>query len=309
MFYISYHYVYFSQITNSILLESYMPAHPQLSITSVQFLSPSTQAIQCPPDFRDAMYKALFHRPLTTHIKFRIFLAKPPRAFFSSSRPNMASAISAAIAKDHRELETYYNNILEAPDNDTATRWQNQFTWELARHSIAEELVVYPAFEKHLGDNGHIMAEKDREEHQVVSRSLSLLLRVYSLPDPNSSKVWSSNANTTQQVKDKLKIFQNLDAGTPQFIPTLVSLMDDLAQHMKEEENEDLPALDAAISKDDAKGLEKEFRRTKSFVPSRSHPLAPNRPPFETVAGLMAAPIDRLGDMLRKFPDPDEARV
>ena len=221
----------------------------------------------------------------------------------------MASAISTAIAKDHRELETYYNNILEAPDNDTATRWQNQFTWELARHSIAEELVVYPAFEKYLGDNGHIMAEKDREEHQVVSRSLSLLRRVYSFPDPNSSRVWSSNANTPQQIKDKLKIFQDLDAGIPQFIPTLVSLMDDLAQHMKEEENEDLPALNAAISKDDAKGMEKEFRRTKSFVPSRSHPLAPNRPPFETVAGLMAAPIDRLGDMLRKFPDPDEARV
>lgn len=56
------------------------------------------------------------------------------------------SAISDAIKKDHREIEEYYQNILNASDNDTATRWQNQFVWELARHSIAEELVVYPAF-------------------------------------------------------------------------------------------------------------------------------------------------------------------
>lgn len=78
------------------------------------------------------------------------------------------SAISAAIKKDHRELEEYYNNIINAKDNDEATRWQNQFTWELARHSIAEELVVYPAFEKVLGPKGKEMADKDRAEHQSV---------------------------------------------------------------------------------------------------------------------------------------------
>jgi hypothetical protein len=42
------------------------------------------------------------------------------------------------------------------------------------------------------------------------------------------------------------------------------------------------------------------------FVPSRSHPRAPNRPPFETLAGLLATPIDRLGDLFRKFPKEKE---
>jgi hemerythrin superfamily protein len=81
------------------------------------------------------------------------------------------SRISDAIKKDHRELQQYYNNIIGAQDNDEATRWQNQFTWELARHSIGEELVVYPAFEKKLGDKGQRMAEKDRDEHQAVDIS------------------------------------------------------------------------------------------------------------------------------------------
>lgn len=77
--------------------------------------------------------------------------------------------VSEEVKKDHREIEEYYHNILNAQDDDTRTRWQNQFTWELARHSIAEELIVYPAFEKHLGPSGKEMADKDRAEHQVVS--------------------------------------------------------------------------------------------------------------------------------------------
>jgi len=181
------------------------------------------------------------------------------------------SNITDAIKEDHRQLEEYYHNILDAPDHDTATRWQNQFTWELARHSIAEELVVYPAFEKYLGEKGRSIATKDRAEHQ--------------------------------NVKEKLKAFQNLKAGTPAFIPALKSLMDDLAQHINEEEMEDLPALDKAISSEDGQSMAKSFGRTKAFVPTRSHPMSPNKPPFETVAGLMAAPIDHLGDLLRKFPD------
>lgn len=74
------------------------------------------------------------------------------------------SRISDAIKTDHRELEEYYNNILTSTDPDEKTRFQNQFTQELARHSYGEELVVYPAFEKYLA-NGKPMADRDREEH------------------------------------------------------------------------------------------------------------------------------------------------
>lgn len=78
------------------------------------------------------------------------------------------STISDAIKKDHREINEYADNIRQAQDDDTRTRWQNQLTWELARHSIGEELVVYPAFAKHLGERGQQMADKDRAEHQTV---------------------------------------------------------------------------------------------------------------------------------------------
>jgi hemerythrin superfamily protein len=78
------------------------------------------------------------------------------------------STISDAIKKDHQEINEYADNIRGATDDDSKTRWQNQFTWELARHSIGEELVVYPAFAKHLGAKGQAIADKDRTEHQSV---------------------------------------------------------------------------------------------------------------------------------------------
>lgn len=82
------------------------------------------------------------------------------------------STISEAIIKDHRELKEYYNEVVNNPGNhDHQDRYGNQFTWELARHSVGEELVVYPAFEKYLGEKGKAMAEEDRKEHAVVSFS------------------------------------------------------------------------------------------------------------------------------------------
>lgn len=84
-----------------------------------------------------------------------------------------ASTISEAITKDHRELKEYYDEIVNNPTNiDHQTRYGNQFTWELARHSVAEELLVYPALEKYLGDKGKEHADHDRAEHHKVNWTL-----------------------------------------------------------------------------------------------------------------------------------------
>jgi hemerythrin superfamily protein len=89
------------------------------------------------------------------------------RRTFSVASLAMSPRISDTIKRDHREIESYYDQILGATDKTEQTRFQNQFTWELARHSIGEELVVYPAFEKHVS-SGSELANKDRQEHQTV---------------------------------------------------------------------------------------------------------------------------------------------
>jgi hemerythrin superfamily protein len=76
--------------------------------------------------------------------------------------------ISEAIKDDHRKLESCYNIIVNSEDEDERTRFQNQFTWELARHSVAEELVLFPAMEK-LRSDGKEKLDDDRREHSAVS--------------------------------------------------------------------------------------------------------------------------------------------
>lgn len=80
----------------------------------------------------------------------------------------MQNKISDAVKTDHRELEQYYQIIINSTDPGEKTKYQNAFVWELARHSVGEELVLYPAMERVMGDEGTKLTEKDRKEHQLV---------------------------------------------------------------------------------------------------------------------------------------------
>ncbi|KAF9308688.1 hypothetical protein BG000_002679 [Podila horticola] len=198
------------------------------------------------------------------------------RHLATSSTMSHASAqnqcISDPIKKDHRELEEYYHKILNAKDEDEKTRWANQFTWELARHSVGEELIMYPCMKRVL-KNGESLVAKDLQQHQ--------------------------------EVKEQLYKFQSMKATDPEFEPTLRAMWKDLAQHNKEEEEMDLVELEQTLSTEESADLAKKFHLTKKFVPTRSHPSAPNEPPFETVVGLLTAPIDKLHDIFSRFPKDD----
>ncbi|GKU11115.1 unnamed protein product [Fusarium langsethiae] len=165
------------------------------------------------------------------------------------------SAISDAVTEDHRELKKYYNEV------------------ELARHSVREELVIYPAMEKYIGTKGKSLADEDRHKHH--------------------------------EVKEHLKVFQNLSSSDPEYVPKIKLIWGMLEKHIDAEENRDLPALEDALKAhaQETESLATQFSKTKQFVPTRSHPSAGENPPFETVMGLMTAPIDKLMDMFRKFPD------
>lgn len=107
-----------------------------------------------------------------------------------------------------------------------------------------------------------------------------------------------------------LKEFQDLNAADDAFIPKLEEIWTELEHHIEDEESKDLPDLESALGSRPIRGssdgssekLAKEFERTKAFVPSRSHPAAGENPYFESAVGMLAAPIDRIADLFRKFP-------
>ncbi|KAF9044216.1 hypothetical protein BJ165DRAFT_1347876 [Panaeolus papilionaceus] len=184
--------------------------------------------------------------------------------------------ITHAIAEDHREMYAFYNEYTKNNGNpEMQSKWARQLIWEVARHAVGEELVVYPLMEKHLGAEGKRLADEDRAEHQ-------------------------------QQVKEMLYNIESLNPGTQEYSSLLKSVMDHLRPHNDSEEQKDLPLLEKAIGVEASADAAASFKRTKKFVPTRSHPSAPNKPPFETLAGLMAAPLDHLKDAFAKFPTDEE---
>jgi hypothetical protein len=96
-----------------------------------------------------------------------------------------------------------------------------------------------------------------------------------------------------------------MNASDPNYVDQLQKLWAPLSEHIKEEEERDLPALEEQLQavQGESEAMAKSFGLTKAFVPSRSHPSAGEHPPFETVMGLLTAPFDHVADLFRKFPD------
>jgi len=179
--------------------------------------------------------------------------------------------LTGAIKEDHQEMYEYHANYLKAKgDSDAQARWARQLTWEIARHAVAEEIVVYPLMEKHLGPQGLKLADRDRAEHQFV--------------------------------KEQLYNLEQLSAGTSEYDRTITKVMEHLRPHNDSEEREDLQLLEPLLGMDGSKEAAASFKRTKQFAPTRAHPSAPNQPPGETLVGFLAMPLDKLKDLFAKFP-------
>ncbi|TQB70183.1 hypothetical protein MPDQ_000786 [Monascus purpureus] len=195
----------------------------------------------------------------------RGIVRNPMRAVNNTSATPHFKTIQEAIEHDHHVIKAHYQAIATSKDHDEQTRYQNQLTWEMARHVVGEELVLFPAFEKYLKDGGE-SSVKNRQQHDTV------------FPPP------------------PLFVYET-------FQSTLNSLMDDFTRHTDEVETNELPKLNAVVSREENAMLSVQFDRTKMFGPSRAHPGAPSKPPFENVSALLTAPVDRLVDLFRKWPE------
>lgn len=120
------------------------------------------------------------------------------------------------------------------------------------------------------GAKGLELADHDREEHTVV--------------------------------KNLLYQIESLSPGSDKYDDTMKAVMDHLKPHNDSEEREDLPMLEEKLGPEGSKEAALSFKRTKQFVPTRAHPDAPNKPPYETAVGMLMAPLDKLKDMFAKFP-------
>ncbi|KAH7106467.1 hypothetical protein BKA62DRAFT_687234 [Auriculariales sp. MPI-PUGE-AT-0066] len=227
-----------------------------------------------------ASYMSLLRQTLlTARIPLRNTLVNP-RSIASPTTFALLrtmKTLTQAVTEDHDEMYQYwtaYKKAYAAEDTQTASKFASQLRWEVARHAAGEEIVVYPLMEKYLGAKGVELADHDRAEHQVV--------------------------------KEQLLTLEGLTAGTTEFDQLMNSIMEHLKTHNDSEEREDLPRLEKAMDNDESVKIAQSFAHTKMLAPTHAHPNAPNKPPYETLAGFLALPIDKIKDFMTTFPTQAE---
>ncbi|TCC44365.1 hemerythrin domain-containing protein, partial [Kribbella pittospori] len=118
------------------------------------------------------------------------------------------------LTEDHREVRELTNQISTSSDADERRDLTDQLIAELVRHSVAEEMYVYPAMRDHLPD-GVQAVEHDTKEHK--------------------------------ELETLMKQLESADAGTTEFEDTLRQLQQVLVDHIQDEETEQFPQLRAHL--------------------------------------------------------------
>ena len=177
------------------------------------------------------------------------------------------------ILEDHRELEEYYAKYKASKSTEEAQKWFNLFVWEVSRHSVAEEIVLYPWMEAR-DERGIQMAKESREDHRRQKELLEDL----------------------RKETDPVKFDEKFDF-----------LFKDLEEHLKKEEVEDLNYVKEQFTLHERKKASKSFSLRKKLAPTRPHPEIPDKPTaLEVGLGLLVTPIDKLKDVFTAFPEEEK---
>lgn len=171
------------------------------------------------------------------------------------------------LIKDHREVEEYFDSFARADDPDEKSRIARDIISEIVRHSVAEEVWLYPTARKVLPDGDEI-AEREIAEHAAVERLL--------------------------------KRIEGLKPGDPEFDATMTSVMTDIRDHVSGEERDLFPRLREACDDEQLRTLGNRVRRTKRVAPTHAHPSAPDRPPANVILGPLTGLVDRTRDALTR---------
>ena len=183
----------------------------------------------------------------------------------SSSRP-----IEDCLILDHNEIRSYYDYYNAAIEYKDKQKYFNQIGWEIARHSVAEEIVVYPVIRERVPD-GNILADDSLEDDRKAKKTLSELNSL----DPNSV-----------DFAERFSIF-----------------MLDIFSHIDKEEKLHIPKLVERIPLEERISMGQKFENRKIIAPTRPHLWTADKYPFlETLEGVLLAPIDKFLDLFKSFP-------
>jgi Hemerythrin HHE cation binding domain len=172
------------------------------------------------------------------------------------------------LEHDHREVEQMFAELESlrgaATEEAKARRKEvtEEVTIELVRHSVAEEVLVYPEVDKKVSAEE---VEHAREEHAEAEKTLQRL--------------------------------EKLDADDPAFDDELATLMAEIRHHIEDEEGEMFAHMRQVIDTEELRKLGARVEAFKKVAPTRPHPNVPNTPLPRLAAGPAASLFDRMRDL------------
>jgi hemerythrin superfamily protein len=169
------------------------------------------------------------------------------------------------LTTDHREAQDLTDQITATADPEQRRDLTDQLIAELVRHSVAEEMFVYPAMRDHL-PNGEEAVEHDIQEHK--------------------------------ELETLMKQLEGADASSAEFDDVLANLQQVLLDHVQDEETEQFPRLREHVPAATLVELKEKVELAKKVAPTRPHPAAPNAELFHKLVGPGVGLVDRLRDRL-----------
>jgi hemerythrin superfamily protein len=181
------------------------------------------------------------------------------------TQTDSTSDVVDILTTDHREAMDLIAQIWVTHDNEQRRDLADTLISELVRHSVAEEMYVYPAMKKHLPD-GDQAVEHDVEEHK--------------------------------ELESTMKAMESVEADSDRFTELLRQLETILRDHVQDEEADQFPQLRARIPHDELVEIGSKVQAAKQVAPTRPHPSAPNNQVFHKLVGPGVGMVDRLRDKL-----------
>jgi hemerythrin superfamily protein len=169
------------------------------------------------------------------------------------------------LIRDHHEALDLLERISRSGEPHERRDLADTVIAEVVRHSVAEEMFVYPAMSDHVEGGADAVAH-DKDEHR--------------------------------QLEQIMKDLEGVEATDGRFDELVEAMTEALRHHAEDEENTQFPRLRKAAPE----GLLVELRRkvdtAKRAAPTRPHPDAPNSELFHKLVGPGVGLVDRLRDRL-----------
>jgi hemerythrin superfamily protein len=170
------------------------------------------------------------------------------------------------LVTDHHEVEELFTELESGTiDAHRRAELRDKVITELVRHSVAEEMYLYPTARKAL-PGGDQLADREIEEHAAAERVM--------------------------------KALEPVAPEDPRFDELLAQLITDIRGHLADEEADLFPRLQAACPEEELVSLGEKVQRAKRIAPTRPHPAAPDTPPLNKVLGPATGLVDRVRDAL-----------